>query len=132
MAFKITPTTKRQKKYMSAVWDFDTDGGTSVVPFTTSVLPKGAVIVDHVIETVKATGSTGTPTLKIKLGSTEITTSGLAYGNYNGPGDCSMPATTNVKILQPEIINFLFSSAVTSGRIAVTIGYFDAGDYVNL
>ena len=132
--YEIVPTTRRQKKYMSAVWTYAEDGGAvAVTPNITSVLPKGAVIIDHVIENIAlVTVATGTPNLKIKLGSTEITTSAVGWSDFSGVSDVEIPATTNVKLTDAAVINLLFSGTVTGGGLAVTVGYFDPGNYINL
>jgi len=128
-----TPTVNRQKKYMSAIFDVGIDGvTTTVTPRTNSVLPKGAIIIDHVIENITTMSSTGTPTLKIKLGSDDVTTSATVYTTYNGLNNVVMPTTTVRKITDAQNISLLFSSAVTGGALVITIGYFEAGDHIGL
>ena len=131
--YTITPTQKRQKKYMSAVWDFAVDGGAAeTTPKLTSVLPKGAVIVDHVIETLSVMSASGTPTLVIKVGPTEITDTPLGWNYYNSPLEVAMPATDTGKMANAGAISWKFSGTVTGGKMAVTVGYFEAGDYLGL
>ena len=134
MAFKITPVVDRQKQYASAVWDFFVDGGTTAItPKTTTSLPLGAIIVDHTIENVRTVTSTGTPTLKIKIGSNEITTSAAAYNDYRLTNLALNPTTSMQKITDDDrVINFLFSGTTTAGSVAVTIGYFLPADYMDL
>ena len=131
--YRITPTQNRQKKYMTAVWDFAVDGGAAeTTPRLTSILPKGAVIVDHVVETLKTMSASGTPTLIVKVGPTEITDSALAWSNFNTALEVAMPATDTGKMVNAGAISWKFSADVTGGKMAVTVGYFEAGDYLGL
>jgi len=134
MDFKITPTSHREKKYMSAIWKFDTDGGTAAVtPSITSILPKGAVIVEHFVENLSTVSSTATPSLTVKVGSAVISDTAVSWGDYRLANSAYAIATDSQKItLDNRTINFLFSADLTGGGIAVTIGYFDPGDYINL
>tara|TARA_Y100000004_G_scaffold158460_1_gene184748 strand:- start:91 stop:495 length:405 start_codon:yes stop_codon:yes gene_type:complete len=134
MDFKITPTTHREKKYMSAIWKFDADGGTAAVtPSITSILPKGAVIVEHFVENISQVTSAVTPTLTVKVGSAVISDTAVPWGSYRVANSAYVIDTDTQKItLDDRTINFLFSADLTGGSIAVTIGYFDPGDYINL
>lgn len=133
MAFKITPVVNRQKQYKSAVWDFFVDGGAAAVtPKTTTSLPLGAIIVDLTIENVRTAISGGTPTLKIKVGSSEIS-SAAAWSDYKVLNSAFNPTPIPQKITSDDrIINFLFSGTTTAGSVAVTIGYFLPADYMYL
>jgi|TARA_R100000084_G_C4574694_1_gene110918 hypothetical protein len=128
-------TVDRQKKYVSALYDFGADGvsASEIIPKTNSVLPKGSVIIDVLVENViPVTVSSGTPTLTVKLGSTSIA-SAVDYADYSSNMDCIMPTTTVQKIANAENIGLLFSTqTITKGAVAVTIGYFDSADYQNL
>ncbi len=128
-------TVNRQKKYVSAIYDFGADGASAsqIIPKTNSVLPKGSVIIDVLVENIiPVTVSSGTPTLTVQLGASSIAAA-TTFSNYNGSGDCSMPSTTVQKIASAENIGLLFSTGtITKGAVAVNIGYFDSANYKKL
>jgi hypothetical protein len=127
-------TVDRQKKYVSAIYNFNIDGSsaTEIIPKVNSVLPKGSVIIDVLTETIQPVTSSGTPTLKIQLGGVDISAS-MAYNTYNAAGENNLPTPTTQKIPAAANIGLLFSSdTITAGAIAITVGYFDSADYQNL
>ena len=135
MTYKIIPDSDRVMKYVTSVWDF-TEDGISDGDITPSkggiVLPKGAIIVDHTLETIIAPGVSGAPltTVAIKVGPTTP----LAVTSWDNIADVNIMPTTNGKVMiDDRAVRFTFANSgnlnTTSGvRLAVTIGYLDSSN----
>lgn len=136
MTYKIIPDSDRVMKYVTAVWDAVEDGiAAEVTPIKGGVvLPKGAIIVDHTLETIEAASVVSLspqPTLAIKVGGTQITTTPLNLLDWYQTVDVNILPTTNGKVMASDrAVKFAFanSSNFTGGRLAVTIGYLDSSN----
>ena len=125
----MATTNNLQKKYVSAIYDFDDDGGaiSTIVPKTTSSVPQGSIINSIMFQTLTANTGPAGGTMQVTIGGVTIFGSALTLANRTTAETAPLvnlnaqDITTNT-----DPIKFaLAAQTITGGKCRIVIGYFD-------